>query len=287
MRKNNKKDSRELGLEIGALCGRHFFRVEHLHYGLWKNGLDVDVSNLHIAQGKYTEYLMGHIPTEVKTILDVGCGAGKNARRLLDKGYKVDCVSPSSFLSKRAGELLGPASTIFTCTYEQLKTDRRYDCILFSESFQYVNLERAIEQTIRLLNSSGYLLICDVFKKDMEGKSGIGGGHNIRKFFEQMGQTPLEMVADEDITAETAPTIEILDDAMRNVAVPALDSSLEFLRGRYPLITRFLCWKYRKKLAKVRDKYMNGRRTSEDFKKYKTYRLFLYKKPVPAEKLIA
>jgi SAM-dependent methyltransferase len=283
MRKKNKKDSRELGLEIGALCGRHFFGVEHLHYGLWTNGLEADVSNLHIAQEKYTEYLLGHIPDEVKTILDVGCGAGKNARRLLDKGYKVDCVSPSSFLSGRARELLGPASTVFTCTYEQFQTDRRYDCILFSESFQYVNLEKAIEQTIRLLNSGGYLLICDVFKNDMEGKSGIGGGHNIRKFFDCMEQTSFETVKDEDITAETAPTIEILDDAMRNVAVPALDSSLEFLRARYPLITRFLCWKYGKKLAKVRDKYTNGRRTSDDFRKYKTYRLFLYKKPVPAK----
>jgi SAM-dependent methyltransferase len=284
MRKNNKKDSRELGLEIGALCGRHFFKVEHLHYGLWKNGLDVDISNLHIAQEKYTEYLLGHIPAEVETILDVGCGAGKNARRLLDKGYKVDCVSPSLFLSKRTAELLGPMGTVFTCTYEKLQTDHRYDCILFSESFQYVNLERAIEKTVRLLKKGGYLLICDVFRNDMEGKSGIGGGHNIRKFLERMEHTSLEMVTDEDITAETAPTIEILDDAMRNVALPALDSSLEFLRGRYPLITRFLCWKYRKKLAKVRDKYTNGKRTGDDFRKYKTYRLFLYKNPVPTLK---
>ncbi len=279
MTKTAKKNSRELGLEVGAMCGRHFFKIEHLHYGLWTNGLDVDVSNLHIAQEKYTEYLLSHIPAGVKTILDVGCGAGKNAKRLVDMGYKVDCVSPSSFLSERTSELLGQASTVFTCTYEQLQTDRRYDCVMFSESFQYVNLERAIEQTARLLNEGGYLFICDVFKKDVKGKSAIGGGHNLGKFFECVERTGFERIADEDITTETAPTIEILDDAMRNVAVPAMDSSLAYLRGRYPLITKFLCWKYRKKLAKVRDKYMNGRRTSDDFRQYKTYRLFLYRKP--------
>jgi SAM-dependent methyltransferase len=278
MRKNNKKDSKELGLEIGAMCGRHFFKIEHLHYGLWTNGLDVDVSNLNTAQEKYTEYLLSRIPAGVRTILDVGCGAGKNARRLLDMGYNVDCVSPSSFLSKRTSELLGEASTVFTCIYEKLRTDRRYDCVLFSESFQYVNLERAIEQTIRLLNDGGYLLICDVFRNDLNGKSRIGGGQNIRKFFERMEQTGLEKITDEDITAQTAPTIEILDDAMKNVAMPALDLSLAFLRGRYPLVTRFLCWKYKKKLAKVRDKYMNEHRTSDDFRRHKTYRLFLYKK---------
>ena len=278
MKNRGKKSSRELGLEVGALCGRHFFKVEHLHYGFWTNGLEVDVANLHTAQERYTEYLLGHIPEGVKTVLDVGCGTGKNARRLLDKGYKVDCVSPSSFLSARTSELLGDASTVFECTYEELDTDRRYDCILFSESFQYVNLEKAIEQTVRLLNGGGYLLICDVFRKDVEGKSAIGGGHKLSKFYEKVEEAGFEVIANEDITAQTAPTIEILDDAMRKVAVPALDSSLAFLRGRHPVMTRLLCWKYGKKLAKVREKYMGGQRTSDDFRQYKTYRLFLCRK---------
>jgi SAM-dependent methyltransferase len=280
MTRRDKKSSRELGLEVGAICGRHFFKVEHLHYGLWTNGLDVNVANLHIAQDKYTQYLLEHIPATVRTILDVGCGTGKNAKRLLDKGYKVDCVSPSAFLSEKTRELLGEGSTVFTCKYEELQTQQRYDCILFSESFQYMNLEKAIEQTVRLLNVGGYLLICDIFKRDVKGKSAIGGGHNLGKFFDQVQGTSLEKVADEDITEQTAPTIEILDDAMRNVAVPALDLSLEFLRGRHPVMTRLLCWKYGKKLAKVREKYISGYRTSDDFRRYKTYRLFLYRKPV-------
>jgi SAM-dependent methyltransferase len=281
MRKSDKKSSRELGLEVAAICGRHFFKTEHLHYGLWTNGLSVDLANLHTAQEKYTQYLLEHIPQGVKTVLDVGCGTGKNARRLLDMGYMVDCVSPSSLLSEWTSELLGKAGTVFTCRYEQLQTERRYDCILFSESFQYVNLDRAIEQSVRLLNDGGYLLVCDVFKrfpKEREGNNVIGGGHYVGKFLERAKEAGLEQITDEDITAQTAPSVELLDNAMRGVVGPVLEASLSFLRERHPMVTRLLCWRYKKKLAKVRDKYMNGHRTSDDFRKYKTYRLFMYKK---------
>lgn len=278
MTKTAKKSSRELGLEVGAMFGRHFFKVEHLHYGLWTNGLGVDVSNLPQAQEKYTQNLLSHIPQGVKTILDVGCGAGKNAKRLVDLGYTVDCVSPSAFLGERASALLGESSEVFITTYEELQTDKRYDIVMFSESFQYVKLEKAIEQTVRLLNDGGYLFICDIFKRDVQGKSGIGGGHKINKFFNCVDKAGLKKITDEDITEQTAPTIEILDDAMRNVAVPAIDTSLEFLRGRYPLVTKLLYWKYKKKLNEVREKYTSGKRGSEDFKHFKTYRLFLFKK---------
>ena len=172
MGKRGKKSSRELGLEVAASGGRHFFNIEHLHYGYWTNGLAVNMANFPAAQEKYTEYLLEHVPEGVKTILDVGCGTGKNARRLADMGYKVDCVSPNHYLSERTRELLGEGSTVFECEYEKLETERRYDCILFSESFQYINLIKGIEQTVRLLNNSGHLLVCDVFKRFKKDKKG-------------------------------------------------------------------------------------------------------------------
>ena len=49
MSKQQTKDSQDLGLKIAALCGRHFLKLEHLHYGYWNNGLAVDIANLHIA----------------------------------------------------------------------------------------------------------------------------------------------------------------------------------------------------------------------------------------------
>ena len=278
MAKREKKSSRDLGLEVAATCGRHFLKLEHLHYGYWSNGLEVDVTNLHKAQEQYTNLLISHIPRQARTILDVGCGPGRTAKRLLDLGHQVSCVSPNPFLTHLVRELLGDTCHIFECKYQDMETENRYDLIMFSESFQYVPMEKSLQTTLRFLNDGGHLLICDVFQTDAEGISTIRGGHKLAKFRDLLARYPFEVVEDLDITEATAPSLDILDDMLKNVARPVLDSTLRFLDGRYPLITRLLRWKYRKQIDKTCGKYFKDGRTSEDFKKFKTYRLFLLKK---------
>lgn len=275
------KTSRNLGLETAAICGKHFLKLEHMHYGYWANGLEIDIANLHIAQKNYTDFLVSHIPDGVKTILDVGCGTGQTAKELTGMGYSVDCVSPSPFLSERASSLLGDSSRIFTYPFEELETTHRYDLVLFSESFQYLDLQKGLEQTVKLLNDGGFMLICDVFKNDAEGKSVLGGGHKLAKFRDRIRHHPLELVVDKDITKQTAPNIDILDAALKNVLAPVLDSGFGFLVDRYPLTVKLLRWKCRKKINRIYEKYLNGGRSSEDFKRFKTYRLFLYRKIYP------
>jgi SAM-dependent methyltransferase len=272
------KGSRELGLEFAAICGKHFLKLKHLHYGLWTGDLELDITNLHIAQEKYTDFLVSHVPNDVKTILDVGGGLGQTAKKLIDMGYHVDCVSPSPFLNKQIRSLLGNKSRVIECTFEQLETKGRYDVILFSESFQYIRLEKSLEKTFKLLNDGGYLLICDVFKMNVNGNIALGGGHKLAKFHDCIAQHPFELLEDIDITEQTAPNLDLLDDTLRNVVSPVLESSFNYLVSTHPLMVKFLRWKYRKKIDRIYRKYFNGGRTSEDFRKYKTYRLFLYKK---------
>jgi SAM-dependent methyltransferase len=278
MSKQAKKSSRELGLEVAAICGEHFLKLKHLHYGYWTEGLQPELSNLRKAQEDYTNFLVSHIPPTVQTILDVGCGGGYLAKEMVDRGYRVDCVSPSRFLTERAGALLGEGSHIFECPYEELETEKRYDLVLFSESFQYIRLDQALEKSMRVANDPGYLLICDVFKTDRDGNGTVGGGHKLAKFYDRISNYPFALVEDVDITEQTAPNLDILDDALKNVVQPVLESSMSFLSGGYPLTVKFLRWKYRRKINKVFEKYFNGKTTSEDFKKFKTYRLLLYEK---------
>jgi SAM-dependent methyltransferase len=270
--------SREIGLELTSLCSRYFLKSQHLHYGYWTGGLQVDVANVHIAQENYADFLTSHIPDGVKKILDVGCGTGQIAAKLTDMGYQVDCVSPSPYLSKQARELLGSASRIYECLYEELQTETRYDLIFFAESFQYINPEQAIKKTLAFLNQGGYLLICDIFKKDTAGKSPLPGGHPLTMFYDIVSECPLEPVKDLDITEQTAPTLDILNDALKQVAEPSANLAQRLLDNRYPFMSKFLKWLYRKKLKKINKKYFSGEKTGANFMKFKSYRLLLYRK---------
>lgn len=278
MKKDKKVDSKEIGLDIALILGNYLLKTEHLHYGYWTSDLTVDIFNLSKAQENYSNFIISHIPEGNQTILDVGCGTGKFALKLINMGYQVDCVSPSALLTKYARELLGNKSHIFECCYEQLQTENRYDVVLFSESFQYVDLEKALQNSLKFLNDGGYLLICDFFKTEAKGKSALGGGHKLIKFYDLISQYPFKPVKDIDITKETAPNLEIAKNVLTNVGLPIRNLVFHLLNNNYPLLSKFLQWKYRKKIKKIDRKYFSGTRNAENFAIFKSYRLFLYKK---------
>jgi hypothetical protein len=136
------------------------------------------------------------------------------------------------------------------------------------------------------------MLICDIFRKDVEATpdaKSVGGGHLLSRFYKHIASQSFEPVEDIDITDHTTPNLDLMDDAMKNVVRPIIDSSLNFLAGRYPLMSKAIRWLYRKRINKVYQRYFNGNRASEDFVKFKSYRLFLYRSTcaVPAGNLTA
>lgn len=277
MHKSKKVVSRNIGVEVGAICSKYFLKSRHLHYGYWTSDLEVDIANLRIAQENYARFLVSHIPSGVNSILDVGCGSGQIAKMLLDAGYQVDCVSPSLYLSNQARQLLGASSIVFECFYEELETPNRYDLILFSESFQYIKPQEALNKTLGLLSEGGYILICDIFKRDTPDKSLLPGGHPLKTFYDIVSQYPLELVEDLDITEQTAPTLDVANDVLNEVVRPSIDLAQQFLNDRHPLMLRCLKFLYRKRITKINKKYLSGAKTGENFKKFKSYRLLLYR----------
>jgi len=282
VKKSKKGISRELGLEVGSICGQYFLKLEHLHYGYWTGDIEIDIANLHIAQDEYAKFVISHIPDGVKSILDVGCGTGQIAKKLLDMGYQVDCVSPCPFLKKRASELLGNRSYVFECFYENLQTVNRYDMVLFCESFQYIDMEQALSNTNKFLKSGGYLLICDIFRKDVLDKAFMGGGHSLTRFYNLIAKSSFRLIENVDITEQTAPNMDLLDDVMESVVRPVVSAGVRFFESRNPITLKLLRWKYRKKINKAHKKYLKGHKTGENFKKYKSYQLFLYKRDAQA-----
>lgn len=270
--------SPEFGLALGYLFGRHLLNMRDLHYGYWPDGLPVEIQNLARAQAHYTEFLMTHIPSEVRAILDVGCGAGNTAAQLLERGYRVDCVSPNGFLTAVARRELGTRARVFESRFEDLETDRRYDLLLFSESFLFIKPPAALPKTVTLLAPGGYLLITDIFKLPADGRSPIGGGHHLPAFREAMAGAPFDLIREVDITSRIAPTFDLLDRAYTDALQPAYALVMARLDATHPWLMRFLRWKYRKQIERYERKHFSGQRNGANFAKYKSYRLFLYRK---------
>jgi SAM-dependent methyltransferase len=275
-------DSKELGLAAGLVFAKYFLKTDHLHYGYWPDDLPVDVANLRQAQDRYCDILLSHIPDATRSILDVGCGTGVLSMRLLDEGYDVESVSPSTFLTSRAREILGERGVVHESTFEDLHLDRTFDLLLFSESFQYVKLDMVFGKCQELLSDKGKVLLCDFFRRDdASGESGLGGGHLLGRFYERLDKDGFRILTDIDLTSRTAPNMDMVADLLENFGKPMWDLLLYYLESNHPRASRLARWRYRKKIEKIERKYFSGRRNARTFSADKSYRLILCKPEEP------
>ena len=276
-----KVDSREVGLVAGLNVLNFFLGTRDLHYGLWQDDLEVCIQNLPEAQRRYSDFLISHIPDGVSRILDVGCGAGGLASELRQRGYIVEGVSPSPLLSEAARQQAGADFKIHQGRFEDVSfdDDDKFDLVLFSESFQYITLDTVLDNAKRRLNPGGYILICDFFKTGASGRSFIGGGHPIKKFMAALDRSGLEVLADEDITRETAPNLDIVDQMGRELFYPTFKLIGYTFDSNHPWLSKLFRWKYKKKLRRINRKYLSGERHGDNFARHKVYRLLLLRVP--------
>jgi SAM-dependent methyltransferase len=276
----SKVDSKEVGLVAGLNLFHFFLGTRDLHYGLWPDDLEVCIQNLPEAQKRYSDFLLSHIPAGVKRVLDVGCGAGGVASELLARGYEVEGVSPSPLLSEAAREQAGPAFKIHQGRFEEVSfaDDEKFDLVLFSESFQYITLDTVLRDATLRLRPGGHVLICDFFKTNEKGRSVIGGGHPIDKFRAALQASGLEVLADKDITAETAPNLDIVEQMGRELVLPTFKLIGYAFGSNHPWLAKIIRWKYDRKFRKMQRKYLSGERNAQSFARFKVYRLLLLRR---------
>jgi len=273
----NRFDSKVIGLDVGLLIGKFFMDTEELHYGYWPDEKRATAQNFSQAQDRHSQLIIDNIPNNVKRILDVGSGSGSLAKKLIKLGYQVDCVIPSEFLAEKVKVKLSDSSKIYINKFEDLHISHHYDLVLFSESFQYVELNDSIKKIISVLNKNGHLLICDVFHKNVEGISPMRGGHRLDLFDDEISNSTLAKEKYIEITKETAPTWDFLNQLLNEVEIPISDMSNNYLEYKYPRLTKLIKWKYQRKLNKIKKVWLSGELTGESFIKFKSYRLFIYK----------
>lgn len=281
-KRRRNPNSQELGLRIANIFGRYFLKTEHLHYGFWPENLPITLDNLPKAQDLYAEFLRSHIPDGVSSILDVGCGTGHNAEYLLAGGYQVDCVSPSPYLSAVTREKLNGRGELYECIFEELPPGKKYDCLLFSESFQYIDLDTVFARMPEFLNPGGYVIISDFFRIPGEGSSAMGGGHRLSRFREKLAESSFRLLKEEDITGNTAPNLQLVDEALQQVAVPIRDLVVDELSRSWRWLWLPGKWIgrlfWRRKLDKLHYKYFSGSRNAQNFMEHKRYCLFILRR---------
>jgi len=217
---SKKLDTQSIGLDVGLSFVKWLTGAENLHYGLW-DGLDVRAENLGTAQSAYTDKLFELLPAEPCRILDIGGGAGETAKKLIALGHQVDIVIPAPFLADRC-RANAPTATVHEMPFEDFETDARFDICLFSESFQYIPVDIALDKATAFLAEDGAIIVSDCFRTEafMAPKTAVrpivGGGHIITRFRRLLGERPLDVVFEEDITESVAPSID-LEQGLFNV----------------------------------------------------------------------
>ena len=272
-----KVTSNEIGLEIGLVLSRFFFNTEHLHFGYWPDNLPLNIDNLKQAQDYHSDQIINSIPKNVDTILDVGSGSGGLAEKLIEKKFTVECVSPSEYLSDAIEQKLNNKVKVHRSTFENLNIDKKFDLVIFSESFQYVNIQKTLSKVPNFLNENAHFLICDFFRKPDTSTKLLGGGHAWDEFCNEISSTSFENILDQDITIETARTYDLINKIINNVAEPVRDLSAKYLESNYPKIMKLLRWYLDQKIKRINRIYFSGNMTGETFINLKTYRLLLYK----------
>lgn len=281
-----KMGSRELGLVLT----QQILGVDDLHYGLWDDDLELKMTNLGIAQQRYTDNLIAAMPSPqpgpVK-VLDIGCGTGHILGQLLSRGYQADGLVPAASLAKlvRKQQAKYPEikSRFFECRFEDLPFDEllhQYDVCLFSESFQYISMEASFELLQKILKPGGRVVICDFFKTEHHGDGGpgdgsFGGGHAMADFYRKVKESKFELVRDEDITKRVSPNLQLVNDLLHNTIKPVGLTFDKYLSDNYPKISWLIKKLLRKKLDRMNYKYFEGHRNKETFERYKTYHLMV------------
>lgn len=231
----DKIDTRAIGLDVGLEFVRWLTGAENLHYGYW-DGLEVTAGNLRAAQEAYTKKLFKLLPEGQLRILDIGGGAGETARKLIDLGHAVTIVVPSPLLAERCRKI-APEADVHECMFEDYAGGGEFDLCLFSESYQYIPLDEGVPRCLALLKPDGHIIISDCFRSEKFQREGgaavVGGGHPITTFRQKLGTWSVEVLSEEDITAATAPSVDI-EQGLFNVLGAALGRVNSELEAKRP-----------------------------------------------------
>ena len=287
-KKKKKEASRLVGLDIALKISSFVTGKEHLHYGLWEK-LDVTLENLGKAQEAYTNLLFKYLPKKDPQkkleILDIGGGAGENAKKLIERGHRVTIIVPSKILAEHAKINTNKKAEILITTFEDyIPKYNSFDLCLFAESFQYIPIKTALKKASILLKNNGEILIADCFRSDKK-QIGIirqpGGGASLKSMEKELEIQKFKILVRKEITKLVAPSVE-LEQKFYNTLGFSINRIVTSLNVNRPITLKFLKIIYKIFFSKRRRKRLEKRlfentRTADSFIKYNHYMIYKLK----------
>ena len=245
--------------------------LKHLHYGLWDLDDPLSYDNLKRAQQRYEDFLIENLPKEANSILDVGCGTSSLSMRMHGLGLDVEGLSPDINQKQIFTENLNVP--FHHTTFEKFEPQKKYDCLIMSESAQYIPYTELFKKAIECLKQDGHLLVCDYFVKDNAQGLLSKSGHRLTLFLEEAKKNNFMIAKHKDLTDNVVKTLE-LAKLIADRGLLAADIASEKFRTKHPVWTKLVLWTFRKKIAHAKEQMVLI--DSGQFKENKRYNFYLF-----------
>ena len=124
------------------------------------------------------KFVRRSLPTDARSVLEIGCGAGALAALLQNDGLRVKAID-SDPLAVEQARLAGVAAEV--CDWPSA-IDEQFDAVLFTRSIHHIHdLIGAVTEARRTLTPGGHVIIED-FRAE-------GGSERSRGWFTRLAQT--------------------------------------------------------------------------------------------------
>lgn len=257
-------DKHNKALDPMHLMYDNVLKSGYLHFGYWPTEKAREAGVLDAfcsAQERFAAELLACLPPGTHRVLDVGAGMGRLSQEMTTRGHTVTAVTPSSVQAEHIATRY-PAVTVKQGLFQDVGptlTPGSYDVLVFSESFRYMPLDRAVPLFDRLLSKNGRVVIGDWFAQNT-ATHGRGHDHN-EAVFRKLAQTHGWAIESErDVTQNILPTLTLAQEILCGLYLPLAGLVLSKFAQKRPRLFR-LClpwmtrWMERKLLPQLTGRF--------------------------------